>query len=143
MKKTSVCLSEVELNDYLEGSLSEERKGFAEEHLKDCAACLEKTVFAYKTVEEFGRTKPRGEEKMKGAWKRNIWFLGAASAFLLSFFVQRYFLQFLVATVLMGAKWIFDSMNARILIMIHEAWKNGGDNEAGKILKTLNDRMKR
>jgi hypothetical protein len=143
MKKTGTCPTDSELNDYLEGALSGERRGAVEEHLEGCASCLDKAVFAYKTVREFGQEKPKGDEKMKVAWKRHVWLLGAAAAFLMSFFIQRYFLQFLVATVLLGVKWIFESSNARILIMIYEAWKKGGESEAAKVLKTLNDRMGR
>lgn len=141
MKKSALCLSRVELNDYLSGALSRERKKDIEDHLKDCNGCLEKVVFAYQTVEEFNKTK--GVKPMKFLWKRNLWLYAAILAFVLSFFVPRYFVQLLVATILMGTKWIFDSVNARILIMIYEAWKKGGEKEASKILQNFNDRLNR
>ncbi|UCD54775.1 MAG: zf-HC2 domain-containing protein [Candidatus Omnitrophota bacterium] len=147
MQKTSLCLPETELNDYLSGMLSPEKKAEIENHLKDCNGCLEKLVFAYGAVEEFNKTKKgphsggQGVKLMKSMWKKNLWLFGAIIAFILSFFVPRYFIQFLVATILMGAKWIFESINARILIMIYDAWKKGGEKEATKILKTLNDRI--
>ena len=75
--------------------------------------------------------------------KKNLWLFGAIAAFLLSFFVPRYFVQFLVATILLGAKWIFESVNARILIMIYEAWQKGGEKEASKILNSFGDRLNR
>jgi len=80
---------------------------------------------------------------MKPDWKRNLWLFGAIIAFVLSFLVSRYFVQLLVATILMGTKWIFDSVNARILIMIYDAWKKGGSDEASKVLGTFNDRLSR
>ncbi len=141
MQKTSLCLPEIELNDYLSGVLSPEKKTEIENHLKDCSGCLEKLVFAYQAVGEFNKTKKEGVNFMKSAWKKNAWLFGAIIAFALSFFVPRYFVQLLVATILMGAKWIFESINARILIMIYDAWKKGGEKEATKILKTLNDRI--
>ena len=142
MIKTGLCLSEAEINDYLSGALPQERKAEIESHLKDCNACLEKLVFAYQAVEEFNGAKRKGACSMeKYAWKKNIWLIGAIIAFVISFFVRPYFVQALVAAILMALKWIFDSVNARILIMIYEAWKTGGENEASKILKNLNDRI--
>lgn len=141
MQKTSLCLPALELNDYLSGVLSPEKKTEIENHLKDCNACLEKLVFAYQAVGEFNKTKREGVKLMKSIWRKNLWLFGAIIAFILSFLVPRYFIQLLVATILMGAKWIFESINARILIMIYDAWKKGGEKEATKILKTLNNRI--
>ena len=143
MNKVSICLSEVDLNDYLTGVVSEEKKTEVENHLKDCAVCIEKFVFAYQTVEEFNRTKLKGVKFMLLKQKMNLWLLGAIITFVLSFFVPRYFIQLLVATILMAAKWIFDSVNARILIMIYDAWKKGDEKGTSNIIKTLNDRIKR
>jgi len=147
MQQVSVCLSEVELNDYLSGALSRRKKAELEKHLAGCDACLEKVVFAYSTVEEFEKTKQdlpdggKGAKPMKPDRKRNLWLFGAIIAFTLSFFVSRYFVQLLVAAILMGIKWIFDSVNARILIMIYDAWKHGGSDEASKVLGKLKDRF--
>ena len=149
MQKVRICPKEAELNDYLNGALSGERKAEIESHLESCSACLEKMLFAYEAVKEFGETKKslpagrQGKKPMKPAWKRNLWLFGAILSFALSFLVSQYFVQLLVATILMGAKWIFDSVNARILIMIYEAWKAGDEKEASGILKTLNDRLNR
>ena len=149
MRKVGMCLSGVTLNDYLNGALSEKDKAEVERHLADCGACLEKLAFAYQTVEEFEKTKKslpagrQGVKPVKPDWKRNLWLFGAIIAFALSFFVSRYFVQLLVAAILMGTKWIFDSVNARILIMIYDAWKKGGSDEAAKILGTFNDRLSR
>ena len=143
MQKVSLCASEVEINDYLSGALSKEKLAEIENHLKDCNTCLEKMVFAYQAVKEFNETKPEGAKFMQSLWKKNLWLFGAILTFSLSFLVPRYFIQLLVATILMGIKWIFDSVNARILIMIYDAWKDGGAEESSKILKTLNDRINR
>jgi len=143
MQKTGLCLSEIELNDYLNGAFSEKRKAEIENHVKDCASCLEKLVFAYEAIRDFNKTESKGVTQMKPEWKRNLWLFGAILAFALSFFVSRYFVQLLVATILMGTKWIFDSVNARILIMIYDAWKKDDTAKASQILQTLNPRLPR
>jgi len=143
MLKSGTCLREVELNDYLSGAIPSQRKEEIENHLKDCNPCLEKLVFAYEAVKEFNDTSLKGVKPMKSMWKKNLWLVGALIAFTLSFITPRYFIQLLVATIFMGTKWIFDSVNARILIMIYDAWKKGGEEEASKILQTFNDRLGR
>lgn len=143
MGEVGLCLSEVELNDYLNGALKDGRKSQIEEHLAGCNACLEKVIFAYQAVRDLSETKSKGVKHMKPGWKRNLWLFGAILAFVLSFFVARYFVQLLVATILLGAKWIFESVNARILIMIYDAWKKGGQAEASKVLEALNNRLPR
>jgi len=143
MLKSGTCLVEVELNDYLSGAISSERKEEIENHLKDCNVCLEKLVFAYEACKEFGDKSLKGVKPMKSIWKKNVWLVGALIAFTLSFIIHRYFVQLLVATILMGIKWIFDSVNARILIMIYDAWKKGDEEEASKIIRGMNDRLRR
>ena len=142
MNKVKTCVSSVKLNDYLNGGLSKDEKKVVEEHLKSCNECLDKMVFAYKTVSEFSKSEKKGVNKMKTLWKKNLWLIGTVIAFTLSFIVTRYFVQLLVAAILMGTKWIFDSVNARILIMIYDAWNKGGKDEASKVLQGLNDRIK-
>jgi len=140
-------MTDTDLNDYLSGTLSAEKKAEAEGHLASCRECLEKVVFAYQTVEEFNKTTKslpagrQGEKSVKSTWKKNLWLFGAIITFTLSFLVSRYFVQLLVATILMATKWIFDSVNARILIMIYDAWKHGGESEASKVLGKLKDRF--
>lgn len=141
MTKVGLCISEVGLNDYLSDAISGKARSEIENHLADCDACLEKLVFAYEVTRDFNRTKTKGEKRMEFVWKINVWLLGAILAFVLSFLVPRYFVQLLVATILLGTKWIFDSVNARILIMIYDAWNKGGEQEAGRILNTLKNRL--
>ena len=45
------------------------------------------------------------------------------------------FLQLLVATILLGIKWITDSRTTKMLIMIHDAWKRGDEKETSRILE--------
>jgi len=142
LNKVKTCISDAKLNDYLSSELSKDEKKAVEGHLKECNTCLDKMVFAYKTVSEFNKSGEKGVIKMETLWKKNLWLIGTIIAFTLSFIVPRYFLQLLVAAILMGTKWIFDSVNARILIMIYDAWNKGGKDEASKVLQGLNDRIK-
>jgi hypothetical protein len=141
VKEVGICVSDIQINDYLAGSLSENDRKVLEEHLTQCKECLEKMVFAYRVVEECQNEK-KGAKPMKSSWTNNLWLAGAILAFALSFFIPRYFIQLLVATILLGVKWIFDSVNARILIMIYDAWKHGGEKGAGQVLRTFGDRMR-
>jgi len=138
-QKLGSCISDVELNDYLEGTLTPDKRTSVEVHLKECSECLDKLRFSYETVRDFSSKK--GDIKMTKNSKNNLWLLGAGIFFLFSFLVPRYFMQFLVGTVLLGVKWIFESVNAKILIMIYEAWKKGGEKEASKVLGKLEDRF--
>ena len=128
-------MTEITINDYLNNTLKADQRSEVEEHLKDCDKCLERLLFAYEAVSEFKKTKSR---RTKMNFKKNIWLIGAIIAFGLSFLVSRFFIQLLVATILLGSKWIFDSVNARILIMIYDAWKKGGEKEASRIFHHLN-----
>jgi len=139
MKKQNLCISETELNDYLSRSLSEDKRRSIEGHLSSCDSCLRKLLFAHEALEEFQKRKAKERIHMV---RKNIWLAGAVIAFMLSFFMHRYFLQFLVATIILGAKWIFESSNARILVMIYDAWKKGGEKETSKIMRSLDDRIK-
>ena len=141
MAKVTACVSDIDLNDYLSNALSPEKRSGVEQHLANCNICLEKLVFAYQAVEDFNKSKLKGTKPMKPNWKKNLWLIGAIITFVLSFTVPRYYMQLLVATILMAAKWIFDSVNARILIMIYDAWKRGGERETSKILEKLNERF--
>jgi hypothetical protein len=73
--------------------------------------------------------------------KKNKWLIASITAFALSFAFPPVFLQFLLAAGILGGKWIFDSENARTLIMIYNAWKKGGDKEAGEMIELLKDRI--
>ncbi|MCX5712615.1 MAG: zf-HC2 domain-containing protein [Candidatus Omnitrophica bacterium] len=127
---------DTELADYLSRSLSEKDRLIVEEHAATCDECLNKIVSAYESVEKAGIKIPGKRERLKFMKKINVYLILAVVSFALSFTTQQYFLQFLVATLLLGAKWVADSKSTKMLIMIHEAWKRGGT-EADRILKDL------
>lgn len=74
--------------------------------------------------------------------KINIYLVLAVMSFILSFVFPQYFLQFLTATLLLGIKWVADSKSTKMLVMIYEAWKKGGEKEASRILKSFDSNSK-
>lgn len=140
--KRETCPAEHTLNAYLTGTLLETEREAIEKHLADCPRCIYRIAEADAVVRECAGTTAM-EVCMKALKKINIWFLLAIVMFLLSFIVPRYFMQFLVGALIFAAKWIVDNRNTKMLIMIYDAWKRGGQEEAGKIISSLEDRMKR
>ena len=125
------------LAGYLSGSLDPEERERIEAHAAGCAECLGKIVSAHESVSEFSRTRT-AKERLKSMKKINPYLVLAILSFILSFIFRHFFIQFLVATLLLGAKWIIDSKTTRLLVTIYEAWKHGGEKEASRVLKELN-----
>jgi len=134
--KRQIHPGDTALAAFLDNSMSKTERQRCEEHLVSCAECRVKIVSAYESVKSFKneKTSKRKATIMK---KINIYLVLTIIAFALSFLTPRYFLQLLVATLLLGTKWIVDAKSTKMLIMIYEAWKNGGEKEASRILETL------
>lgn len=134
--------SENDIADYLTHSLPVAEMERIGEHIAGCDECLAAVVSAYETSGKpgaKGSLKKRITSIMK---KLNIYLLMAVLSFALSFITPRYFIQFLVATLLLGIKWIVDSKSTKMLVMIYEAWKHGGEKEASKVLERMGQRDK-
>jgi len=138
----AVHLTETELSDYLGHLVTGKAKIRIEEHIASCPECLASIVSAYESVKMFKKERHNRKGKGKFMKNTNIYLILAALSFLLSFIIPRYFAQFLVATTLLGIKWISDSKSAKMLVMIYDAWKNGGEKEASRIISTLEPRRK-
>lgn len=131
---------EEDLAGWLAGTLSGRDKEVVETHIASCDECLGKAVAAYDSVKEFYKTRLKRKD---GFMKRlNMYLVLAVIAFALSFIMPGYFLQMLVATLLLGLKWVVDSKTTKMLVMIHEAWKAGGAKEAGRVVERLDQRSK-
>ena len=128
--------TDVMIADYLDRLLSPKARSHVEAHLAVCDDCLAKAVSAYESV------KTSGKRKAKSMGKINIYLILAVISFALSFAIPRFFLQFLTATLLLGTKWVADSKSTKMLVMIHEAWKNGGGQEASEVIRRLDPNIK-
>jgi hypothetical protein len=126
--------------DYMEGVLPAHCANVIERHIAECDECLAKVVAAHEAVQDFRKNKKGRIPLMK---KINIYLLLAIVSFVLSFVTPRYFVQSLVATLVLGIKWIVDAKTTRTLVAIYDAWKSGGDREAGRALKELDPTIKR
>lgn len=129
--------TEIELADFLENRLSNKERERFEDHAASCEECLVKIVSAYESVREFEKDGNNRKGKKNIMKKMNLYLILAVLSFLLSFAIPKYFAQFLLATLLLGIKWISDAKSTRMLVMIYEAWKKGGEKEASRILETL------
>lgn len=127
------CLSIDKLCSYVNGVLAPKEAQRIEMHIDACYSCLDMLVSIHDGI---SRTRKR-RYKLK---RESLYLLMAIICFILSFLFRGYFLQFLAATLLLGIKWIVDSKSSRMLIMIYEAWKRGGEREAGRILKDIERR---
>ncbi|MDP3790748.1 MAG: zf-HC2 domain-containing protein [Candidatus Omnitrophota bacterium] len=139
---TKIHPTEIELADYLSRGITGENKIRIEDHIACCPECLESIVSAYESVKIFN--KGRNFKKGKGDFmkKLNVYLILAAISFILSFITPQYFIQLLVATTLLGIKWIVDAKSTKMLVMIYEAWKKGGEKEASRILSALDSNPK-
>jgi hypothetical protein len=138
MMNRSICPAEEKLSEYLSGVLHKEEKDELEEHLVSCEKCRKLIVEADEIINS-SVLKKIGEKVMKRI-KDSRWFIGALAAFIFSFLLPRYFLQFLIACMLMGAKWIMDSKTTKMLVMIYEAWKKGDTEIPEKVFSRLNEK---
>ena len=122
---------EAELADYLSNTLTGEERKRIEDHIACCNDCLDSAVSAHESVKTFKKRKDRVMKKI------NVYLVLAVISFILSFIFQGHFVQFLTATLLLGIKWVSDAKSTKMLVMIYEAWKKGGEKEASRILSTL------
>lgn len=132
--------SDADLADLISGAMPLEKRRIVEEHVASCEYCLSAVASAYESVRSSGiKTKFGKGNIMK---KMNIYLILCITSFVLSFAVPRYFIQFLVATLLLGIKWIIDAKSTKMLVMIYEAWKHGGEKEASRILESMDSSSK-
>jgi len=155
MERTPSCPDEATLAAYLNGVLSKPEAERIEGHIADCYFCLENLRIAYlsDTLYREGNlsdsderiiNKAKGIAKLKTdnkRLKRNLWLSGTVLAFVLSFIFPRYFVQFLVAALILGLKWVFESENARTLIMVLDSWRRHSHGKDEEIKDRIKDRF--
>lgn len=154
-KKLRRCPEEGMLSAYLSGFLREQEARLLEEHISTCHLCLENiraaslgaTLYEEESLPDSNTKlidKAKGIAKLntgKRRFKKNLYLFGTALAFVLSFLFPRYFVQFLVAALILGLKWVFESEGARTLIMVLDSLrrrsKERDDELSDKIKKRL------
>jgi hypothetical protein len=133
-----ICPSEEILSEYISGILSPEDRIGVEKHLASCDKCRKLVAETHDIINKCSINE------IKNAllcWiGKNRWLLGASVTFVCSFLFPKYFLQFLTACLLLGAKWIIDAKNTKMLIMIYEAWKRSDKDKAGEILSRFDSK---
>ncbi len=151
-EKALGCPDEATLSAYLNGTLSTAQARLLEEHAANCSLCLENIRTGYLGEKLFNENKlsqssndlirkAKGIAKMnanKKRFKSNLWLLGTVLAFAMSFTVPKYFVQFLVAALILGLKWVSESEGIRTLIVSMEAKRRHSqetDEEATKRFK--------
>lgn len=160
--KTAFCPDEKILLDYIEQRLRTEECQIIESHVAGCGFCLSglALVCEAQTVSEkgeFGEVRPELINKAKALLKsdkglkdtkmtkgkktkKNLFLAGTLIFFVLSFLIPRYFLQFLVATLILGLRWAFESEGARTLIMVLDSWRKHSHDDDEEISQRLKDR---
>ena len=129
-KKTSSCPSELELGKYLDKSVSVSQKDRIERHLADCGYCLDLLVTAKEVLKDFPK-KPNVLQTLK----QQKWFILSMLSLGMSFFIKRYFFQFLTLSLIFGLKWALSAEGSRNLVMIFRSLgqKDTADSEKENI----------
>lgn len=135
--------TEEALADFLCGAGSWVSRESITTHIGSCGQCLDRVVAAYDAVGELNKKGRQMNSKINIIKRLNIYLMIAVVSFIFSFITPRFFLQLLAATLLFGIKCIVDSKSTRMLVMIYEAWKDGGPRGASDMLKTLESRDKK
>ena len=141
-RKITAHPTESELASFLSGTLTGPAKDTVIGHLDSCPECMARIAAAHEAVSSCSGNGA-GETWWARIKKISPYLIGAIVTFALSFILPRYFVQFLVATIILGMKWIVDAKATKMLVMIYEAWKKGGDKEAGKALETFDEKRSR
>jgi len=162
IEKTPQCLDEEALLDYLGHKPDgRERKG-VEKHISQCYFCLSQLNLAFEAkkskIHNIGGKAPSGLvnkakallkndeniiRKGRGSrMKKNLFLAGAIIFFIISFLLPKYFMQCLVAVLVLGIRWAFESKGGQTLIMVLDSWRRHSRDEDEEISNRLKDRFK-
>lgn len=148
------CPDEAKLTAYLSGPLKEEEKASLEEHIAGCHLCLDNIRAGYAADKLYNENKltgasdkltrkAKGIAKMKDnrVFRRNIWLAFTILAFSLSFAAPKYFAQFLVASLILGLKWVSESESIRTLIIAMDANRRHLQDKDADMSERINKRF--
>jgi len=163
-KKTAQCIDSRLLLDYAARNLDEPEAAIIEGHIANCGFCLselniifealasgnqegfepvprELIAAARKTLD--GRLAPARQRKPPRITKGRLFLGGTILFFAASFLVPRYFMQFLVAALILGIRWAFESESGRALIMVVDSWRKHSHDDDDEISRRLKGRSNR
>jgi len=120
------CLDEKTLSSYLDMRISELQRREIEAHMAECKHCLDLALVAYEAEGASQKCPPLLKQKIrkalglkqKRARTELKWLFGALFLFILSFVFRRFFLQFLIASAVLGFKWAMEGEGAKRVVMI-------------------------
>tara|TARA_B100000315_G_scaffold222025_1_gene225817 strand:- start:577 stop:1116 length:540 start_codon:yes stop_codon:yes gene_type:complete len=156
-EKSPFCLSDEFLMDYFQHELDKEDCDKAEKHIASCGFCLSRLNLVFEAGKINKTTNiPVPDNLIKAAKdlvkddrnsknrkiKKNLFLLGAIIPFVLSFFIPKYFMQFLVVTLILGMRWAFESESGRTLIMVLDSWRKHSHDDDDETSQRLRDRSK-
>ena len=107
-----ICPQEYELSEYMSGALPHDKVLLLEEHLVLCRSCRELLSGTCRVLK--GERKYEAINMALSKLYAGRYLLGAFLSLLLSFFVKKYFMQFLVLFLVLGIKFAFSSKNVHI-----------------------------
>ena len=161
--KSADCLSESILLEYLENKLDDQERARCEHHIAGCGFCLSQLDIAFqsqqmkkqaafdpvprklldRTRSLLGIGKDNENTKIdKGkTMRRRSFLVGTIIFFALSFFIPRYFMQFLIAALILGIRWSFESESGRTLIMVLDSWRRHSQDKDDEINRRLRSRL--
>ncbi len=161
-QKSSECLDEQILLRYFEGNLDIQEARKVEDHLGKCAFCLSQLdLAAGAQKKQFKRSKlkvpPEAIKKAQNLLKENkekniaikkktskekLFLAEALVFFIASFIFPKYFIQCLVATLILGVRWAFESKGGRTLVMVIDSWRRHSHDQDTEISNRLKDHFK-
>ncbi len=160
IKRTIDCICEQDLIDYFMQNIEKERCSSIEKHLASCGFCrgqlnlifesesLNKKNNQPKVPKEFIekakaliKSNENNVRKNRKRKKKYLFLFVAISAFVISFFLPKYFFQCLVISLVLGIRWAFESENGRTLIMVIDSWRRHSSEDDDEISKRLKNRF--
>lgn len=111
------------LAEYASAVISHEDRVWVEKHISNCAKCRKLVSEAHSILTREEKLKEK--KNFFRLIRKNAWGILSVLFLMMSFLFSRYFLQLLLASSLLGLKWITDSKSVKTLITIHKAQKHG------------------
>ena len=129
------CPNDEILSEYLSGVIRDREKPHIEAHLAGCRRCRRLVSEAHEIL---SRPDP-GEyvQKVYSCMIENIWFIAALASLLCSFIFRGRFMQFLVLSIILAAKWALKARTTKTLIMINEGRKDTEKNPADRVFRGM------